>query len=504
MRDPDLVHQAERAAAALEEAWIRWRTRHGLATGALPPVSSYVGYSVEEPWGQPRVVFGIEAAEAARLAAILDEDAYAGSAPADLTGVPERRQPGTVSPAWTVPSSAAGVPAQALGPGRLAVRGSRRGDPAGPPSAPSDQPGGSVQRPRTSVQRPDVPAERGDPVEQPGDPVEQPDGSVERPDVAADPPAASADQSSLLADQPPASADKSSAPADRPAVPAGESGLPAAWSSVLAEEFGRPTRSRAVPLQPGTQLPAGDQPSAGASPPAAVSSWPPAVPDRPARRPLPVTPAAEQPAAPESGQSATAETADADVDYSRAEELTAEQPILPRALRRAAALADVPAELPDHEAAYLQELAARPGIVALRPRTAWPETEPAASAEAAASPWPSMTYPGRPAPLLGQSAAAHGAATGQGAAAGKDTAQREVSPAPGGLVPFAAGFVPSAVAGQARDAGSQPGTQPTPADGPSVTRLLPVSRLSRTRKPSETGPWPAVGDPAQTPTDTAV
>ncbi len=61
MRDPDLVHRAERAAAALEEAWIRWRARHGLSTGQLPPVSSYVGYSVEEPWGQPRVVFGIEA-----------------------------------------------------------------------------------------------------------------------------------------------------------------------------------------------------------------------------------------------------------------------------------------------------------------------------------------------------------------------------------------------------------------------------------------------------------
>ena len=89
MRDPDLVHQAERAAAALEEAWIRWRTRHGLATGALPPVSSYVGYSVEEPWGQPRVVFGIEAAEAERLAAILDD--YTGLAPVGLTRAPERR-----------------------------------------------------------------------------------------------------------------------------------------------------------------------------------------------------------------------------------------------------------------------------------------------------------------------------------------------------------------------------------------------------------------------------
>jgi hypothetical protein len=72
MRDPDLVQRAEQAATALEEAWIRWRTRHGLASGPLPPVSSYVGYSAEEPWGQPRVVLGIASDEAERIAAILD------------------------------------------------------------------------------------------------------------------------------------------------------------------------------------------------------------------------------------------------------------------------------------------------------------------------------------------------------------------------------------------------------------------------------------------------
>jgi len=37
---------------------------HGLGTEPLPPVSSYVGYSLQEPWGQPRVVFGIDAGEA--------------------------------------------------------------------------------------------------------------------------------------------------------------------------------------------------------------------------------------------------------------------------------------------------------------------------------------------------------------------------------------------------------------------------------------------------------
>ena len=69
MRDPDLVQRAERAAIALERAWDRWRAMHGLGPEPSPPVSSYVGYSLEEPWGQPRVVFGVGAEEAERLAA---------------------------------------------------------------------------------------------------------------------------------------------------------------------------------------------------------------------------------------------------------------------------------------------------------------------------------------------------------------------------------------------------------------------------------------------------
>ena len=62
MRDPELMLRAQRAATELERAWDRWRTMHGLGADPLPPVSSYVGYSLEEPWGQPRVVFGIAAA----------------------------------------------------------------------------------------------------------------------------------------------------------------------------------------------------------------------------------------------------------------------------------------------------------------------------------------------------------------------------------------------------------------------------------------------------------
>jgi hypothetical protein len=78
MRDPDLILRAQLAAADLERAWDRWRTMHGLATDPPPPVSSYVGYSLEEPWGQPRVVFGIEAREAEQLAALLDRHDCAG------------------------------------------------------------------------------------------------------------------------------------------------------------------------------------------------------------------------------------------------------------------------------------------------------------------------------------------------------------------------------------------------------------------------------------------
>jgi hypothetical protein len=58
---------------------------HGLGTEPLPPVSSYVGYSLEEPWGQPRVVFGIAAAEAEHLAALLDRHDCAGPVYAAMT-----------------------------------------------------------------------------------------------------------------------------------------------------------------------------------------------------------------------------------------------------------------------------------------------------------------------------------------------------------------------------------------------------------------------------------
>jgi hypothetical protein len=72
MRDPELVFKAQLAASALERAWQRWRLTHGLAADPMPAVSSYVGYSLEEPWGQPRVVFGLATSDAEQLAALLD------------------------------------------------------------------------------------------------------------------------------------------------------------------------------------------------------------------------------------------------------------------------------------------------------------------------------------------------------------------------------------------------------------------------------------------------
>ena len=71
MRDPELVARAGYAAARLEQAWEHWRAQHGLG-GPADPLASYVGYSLKEPMGQPRVVIGIDAAEAEFLADFLE------------------------------------------------------------------------------------------------------------------------------------------------------------------------------------------------------------------------------------------------------------------------------------------------------------------------------------------------------------------------------------------------------------------------------------------------
>ena len=63
-----LVARAQRAATRLESAREQWRALHGLAVAPGQPVVSYVGYSLKEPWGEPRVVIGIDADEAEYLA----------------------------------------------------------------------------------------------------------------------------------------------------------------------------------------------------------------------------------------------------------------------------------------------------------------------------------------------------------------------------------------------------------------------------------------------------
>jgi hypothetical protein len=85
MLEPDLTVRAQRAAAELERAWQRWRAMQNPGTESLPPVSSFLGYSMEDPWGQPRVVFGIAASDAEQLTALLDRRDAAGSVYAAMT-----------------------------------------------------------------------------------------------------------------------------------------------------------------------------------------------------------------------------------------------------------------------------------------------------------------------------------------------------------------------------------------------------------------------------------
>ena len=92
MRDPELVARAQRAATRLESVWEQWRTRHGLAVASGPPVVSHVGYSLGEPWGEPRVVTGIDADEAEYLADFLDRDEGARRGSAPLQRVPLRQE----------------------------------------------------------------------------------------------------------------------------------------------------------------------------------------------------------------------------------------------------------------------------------------------------------------------------------------------------------------------------------------------------------------------------
>jgi hypothetical protein len=388
MRDPDLVQRAERAAAALEKAWIHWRVRHGLGTGQLPPVSSYVGYSLTEPWGQPRVVFGVDADEAERLAAILEGHDCVGPVHAGVTSRPERWQQAEAGP-----------------------RGGQAGAVA------------QGQQPAPALAVPSQPA----------------------PDTQAD-----ARQS--------------------------EPGL----------------------TQPGEpSQPARTQPPGGGA--ASQQS------------------AQVQFAAAPVAQTSAADPATRGPAESAAEDLTAEQPILPLALRQAAALASPPAQLPAEAVAYLQELATRSAAGAPLPSPlpaapVLPATPlmPAAPVLPATPVMPATPVtPARPAVTAVPPPDGSLAAGSPDQPAGQPgivplrprpapaPGQAEVSHVPGSLAgspgahPWWPGMADDEQAGPATD--DRP--DPQGEDQIARARLMPVSKLNRTRQ-----------QPADAPktTDTAV
>ncbi len=140
MRDPGLMQRAEQAALALERAWEYWRSQRGVGAENATPVSSYVGYSLEEPWGQPRVVFGLGADEAELLAAVIIGHDYIGPVHADLTDWP--RAAGNQSAVPAAPQSASedrvAVPVQARSPADSdrSADESAESDQAGDPAEP--------------------------------------------------------------------------------------------------------------------------------------------------------------------------------------------------------------------------------------------------------------------------------------------------------------------------------------------------------------------------------
>jgi hypothetical protein len=137
MRDPDLVVRAQKAATALERAWCHWRSTHGLDAEPAPPVSSYVGYSLDAPWGQARIVFGICAEEAEQLAALLEHHDCVGPVHASVTARPvgpsrQSQANGQVHVPAPAPASAGqqSAPAGSGAPRQDHPDKSRRPDPA--------------------------------------------------------------------------------------------------------------------------------------------------------------------------------------------------------------------------------------------------------------------------------------------------------------------------------------------------------------------------------------
>jgi hypothetical protein len=162
MRDPDLVVRAQQAATALESAWRHWRNVHGLDADPLPPVSSYVGYSLDAPWGETRVVLGICAEEAELLASLLEGHDCVGPVHASVTAKPVGRtqsaglagapgQPGAAGLVHVPAPAPASAGQQTLPAGSSPSRhdplsGPRRRDPAEPSELTRPSAGGSASR----------------------------------------------------------------------------------------------------------------------------------------------------------------------------------------------------------------------------------------------------------------------------------------------------------------------------------------------------------------------
>lgn len=307
MRDPDLMQRAERAAAALEEAWTNWHLRHGLGAGTLPPVSSYVGYSLEEPWGQPRVVLGVAADQAERLAAILDGDECIEHAHAEVASRSETLKQADGPSAIAGWNGSPGIPHQLRSPAsaQSAMAKSFAAAPVATqylPSAPA----------RPAAQPAAVPAQRAVPVQRAA-PVR---GDTVAADLAADLPA---DQ--VMAEQ-------------------------IAAEQIAAEQV---AMRRVAKQQVAKQPVATEQVAAGAE-----------LAGHDGSSEL-TTDAAF--VAGQNGQP---------IDY----QLEAQAPLEPlppmlSSLPPAAAMADLPAELPADQAAQLREMAARPSAEPSDPPVSW-------------------------------------------------------------------------------------------------------------------------------------
>jgi hypothetical protein len=243
MPDPRLISRAQRAATMLERAWDRWRDAHGLAAEPLPPVSSYVGYSIEEPWGRPRVVFGVDAADAEKLATLLQECAALPATALQQPPVPHQAAPQQAAPQQAVPQQAVpqqAAPQQAVPQQAMAGAGARI--PAqGRTSELNETPGHRSDADVESADRPDdqadadrVPedattdlaAHRDDPTDPAG-----PDGSTadttgsaldEDPDAPVSHADAAAGQVTAAAGQADAAASQADAPAGHADAAAGQ------------------------------------------------------------------------------------------------------------------------------------------------------------------------------------------------------------------------------------------------------------------------------------------